>query len=55
MCKIIYFENNTICHSSFIGFNRTESTGVIILLNFSMLSGSNIEIGKEIMTTIMKN
>ena len=52
--KIIYSGGNTNGHSSFIAFNQTESTGVIILFNSSNHDGTNIDMGMEVMKAIIK-
>ena len=52
--KIIYAAGNTFGQSSYIAFNKKESTGAIILLNSSNLDGSNIKMGDAIMKAIAK-
>lgn len=52
--KIIYSGGNTNGHSSFIAFNQTKSTGVVILFNSSNHDGANLNMGKEIMKAIIK-
>ena len=52
--KIIYFGGNTNGHSSYIAFNQTESTGVVILFNSSNHDGTNLDMGMEIMKAIIK-
>jgi len=49
---ITYNGGDTNGHSAFIGFNKTESFGVIILMNCSMHDGTNINMGKKIMQAI---
>jgi len=48
---IIYSGGNTIGHSSYIGFNKSASTGVIILTNDAM-HGSQLNMGSEILEAI---
>ena len=52
--KIIYSGGNTNGHSSYIAFNQTESTGVVILFNSSNHDGTNLDMGMEIMKAIIK-
>lgn len=52
--QIIYNGGDTNGHSAFIGFNKSELTGAIILLNYSKHDGTNISMGKEIMEAILK-
>ena len=52
--KIVYFAGDTNGHSAYIAFNKTESMGVIILLNSSMHDNTNLNMGPEIMKAIMK-
>ena len=52
--KIIYFGGNTNGHSSYIAFNQTESTGIVILFNSSNHDGTNLDMGMEIMKAIIK-
>ena len=52
--KIIYSGGNTIGHSSYMAFNQTKSTGVVLLFNSSNLDGTNMDMGKEIMKAIIK-
>lgn len=48
---IIYSGGDTIGHSSYIGFNKTTSTGVIILSNGAM-HGPQLTMGPEILEVI---
>ena len=48
---IIYSGGDTQGHSSFIGFNKATSTGVIILSNYVM-HGSQLTMGPEILEAI---
>ncbi len=50
---ITYHGGNTYGYSSYIGFNESASTGVIILLNFST-QGEQMSMGQEILRAINK-
>jgi CubicO group peptidase (beta-lactamase class C family) len=52
--QIIYTGGDTNGHSTYMAFNKTESTGAIILLNCSMHDNTNLTMGPEIMKAIMK-
>lgn len=52
--EIIYGGGNTNGHSAYIAFNRSESTGAIILFNISNHDGENLKMGKAVMKAIMK-
>ena len=52
--EIIYMAGNTNGHSSYMAFNRTLSTGAVILFNISNHDGTNIDMGMELMRAIIK-
>ncbi len=52
--KIIYSGGNTNGHSAYIAFNKSKSTGAIILFNSSNHDGANLSMGAEVMKAILK-
>ena len=52
--EVTYHGGDTNGHSSYLGFNKSESTGVIVLLNCSMHDGTNLNVGPAIMKAILK-
>jgi hypothetical protein len=49
---IVYSGGNTNGHASFIAFNPSIRTGVVILLNDSQPGGSQLRFGTEVMMAI---
>jgi D-alanyl-D-alanine-carboxypeptidase/D-alanyl-D-alanine-endopeptidase len=52
--EVTYSGGDTNGHSAYIGFNKSESTGAIVLLNCSMHDGTNLNLGAAIMKAINK-
>ncbi|MCP4725522.1 MAG: hypothetical protein GY863_10820 [bacterium] len=52
--EIIYSGGDTNGHSAYMGFNKSESTGVIILLNCQGRDGANLFLGPAILKAISK-
>ncbi|NIO49376.1 MAG: serine hydrolase [Candidatus Aminicenantes bacterium] len=52
--EVTYSGGDTNGHSAYIGFNKSESTGVIVLLNCSVHDGTNLNLGAAIMKAINK-
>jgi hypothetical protein len=48
---VIYSGGDTNGHSAYLGFNKSTSTGAIILSNYAM-HGSQLAMGAEIMQAI---
>jgi hypothetical protein len=51
--RVIYTGGDTSGQSAYLGFNKTSSTGVIILSNYAM-HGDQLTMGAEIMQLIAK-
>ncbi len=52
--EVTYGGGDTSGHSTYIGFNKSESTGVIVLLNCSVHDGANLNSGAAILKAINK-
>ncbi|MFC1565063.1 serine hydrolase domain-containing protein [candidate division KSB1 bacterium] len=52
--EIIYCGGDTNGHSTYLGFNKSESTGVIVLLNCEAHDGANLTLGPAILKAIIK-
>jgi CubicO group peptidase (beta-lactamase class C family) len=52
--EVIYGGGDTNGHSAYIGFNKSESTGAIVLLNCSMHDETNLNLGAAILKAINK-
>jgi CubicO group peptidase (beta-lactamase class C family) len=52
--EVTYSGGDTNGHSAYIGFNKSESTGAIVLLNCSMHDGTNLNLGAAILKAINK-
>jgi D-alanyl-D-alanine-carboxypeptidase/D-alanyl-D-alanine-endopeptidase len=52
--EVTYGGGDTNGHSAYIGFNKSESTGAIVLLNCSMHDGTNLNLGAGILKAINK-
>jgi len=52
--EITYHGGDTNGHSAYIGFNKSESTGAIVLLNCSKHDGTNSNFGADILKAILK-
>lgn len=52
--KIIYMAGNTYGHMAYIGFNKSKSTGAIVLLNCDSEDNAQLKMGPEILQAIMK-
>ena len=52
--EVTYGGGDTNGHSAYIGFNKSESTGAIVLLNYSGHDGTNLNLGAAIMKAINK-
>jgi CubicO group peptidase (beta-lactamase class C family) len=52
--EIIYTGGDTNGHSTYLAFNKSNLTGVIILLNASLHDGTNLNFGQKLMMAINK-
>lgn len=52
--KVIYMGGETQGHMAYLGFNKLESTGVIVLLNYNSDDNSQLIMGQEILKAINK-
>ena len=52
--EIIYTGGDTNGHSTYLAFNKSNLTGVIVLLNASFHDSSNLNFGRKLMMAINK-
>jgi len=52
--KVIYMGGETRGHMAYLGFNKLESAGVIVLLNYNSDDNSQLIMGQEILKSINK-